>query len=85
MKRLTLQNQSLYSKTKDEREFQESTLSSGDEHDSDQGDREDIDDTHTIEEEPDFSSGSHEEFFSKNREDTETEDDDIEMKTSRYK
>lgn len=83
MKRLTLEVQSLYSKTEEEREFQESTLSSGGEHDSDQGDTEDIDDTDTIEEEPDFSSGSHEEFFSENTEDTETEDDDTEMKTTR--
>ncbi|XP_067024374.1 uncharacterized protein [Acropora muricata] len=83
VKRLTLEVQSLYSKTEEEREFQESTLSSGGEHDSDQGDPEDIDDTDTIEEEPDFSSGSHEEFFSENTEDTETEDDDTEMKTTR--
>lgn len=84
VKRLTLEVQSLYSKTKEEREFQESTLSSGDEHDSEQGDPEDIDDTDTIEKEPDFSSGSHEEFFSENTEDKETEDDDSEIKTTRY-
>ena len=84
MKRLTLEVQSLNSKTKEEREFQESTLSTADVHDSDLADPEDFDNTDTIEEEPDFSSGSHEEFFSENTEETEAEDDDTEMKTSSY-
>ena len=50
---------------------------------SDQDDDEE-DDADTIEEEPDFSCGSDEEPFSESAEDTESEDEGTQMKSSRY-
>ena len=42
------------------------------------------DDADTIEEEPDFSTGSNEELFSESAEETETEDEETEMKNRMY-
>ena len=48
-------------------------------------DNEEDDDADTIEEEPDFSCGSNEERFSDSAEDTETEDEEAQIKSRRYK
>lgn len=48
-------------------------------------DNEEDDDADTIEEEPDFSCGSNEELFSDSAEDTETEDEEAQIKSRRYK
>ena len=42
------------------------------------------DDADTIEEEPDFSTGSNKELFSESAEETRTEDEETEMKNRRY-
>lgn len=47
-------------------------------------DNDEEDDAGTIEEEPDFSCGSDEELFSESAEDTETEDEETQMKSRRY-
>lgn len=51
--------------------------------DGDHDDEED-DDADTIEEESDFSCGSNEELFSDSADDTETEDEEAQMKSRRY-
>lgn len=50
---------------------------------SDQDNNEE-DDADTTEEKPDFSCRSNEELFSESAEDTETEDEELQMKSKRY-
>ena len=68
---------------RDEEECEESEIVV-DYPDHDHDDEEEDNDADTIEEEPDFSYGSKEELFSDSADDTETEDEEAQMKSRRY-